>query len=152
MSIQESLYKEIILEHAKDPSHSECLEKISISQEGVNRSCGDEIELQLYVQDGRIEGIRVCPKGCSISIASASMMAENIEKLNVQEAKVLISSFKAMITEGKGLEVPNAIEQHIDKEELQALNGVRKYPIRVKCATLAWSTLEQAIQGIEAQE
>ncbi len=140
MAISEDIYKEIILEHYQEPSHCGHLENPTIVQEGVNRSCGDEVKIELSIQNNQIYGIRVNSRGCSISVASGSMMADAIEGMSVEESKNLIKQFKAMI-----------IQQDHDYtfpenlEDLEALQGVKKYPIRVKCATLVWSTLEQAI-------
>ncbi len=142
MSITQDLYKELILEHARSPSHKTRLPSPTVSEEGVNRSCGDEVEIEISVQDGVIKEICVMSRGCSISTASGSMMADVVEGIQVKQAQELIKKFKAMFTsEGD----PKFSE---DMEELYSLQGVRKYPIRVKCATLSWSTLGQALKSL----
>lgn len=141
MSLNEDLYKEIIIEHSQNPSNREPVPGANIIENGVNRSCGDEVELQIQLEDGAIQKIGVLGRGCSISIASASMMGEMVEGLSVVEARELIAKFKGMLLEKKEIEFPP------EQEDLVALSGVQKYPIRVKCATLPWNTLEQAIQS-----
>ncbi|MCB1323666.1 MAG: SUF system NifU family Fe-S cluster assembly protein [Spirochaetales bacterium] len=140
MSLQNELYKELILEHSRNPSHRGHLDDANVHESGVNRSCGDEVELELFVKDAVIRGIRVNGNGCSISMASGSMMAESVDGMTVEQAEQLIENFKAMITEGKAVELPAELE------DLEALQGVKRYPIRVKCATLSWNTLEQALK------
>ncbi len=143
MSLTEDLYKELILEHARTPSHTGHLDKPSLYQEGVNRSCGDEVEIEISIKDGVIHAIRANSKGCSISVASASMMADYIEGMTTKHAEKLIENFKAMIVDGQEPSFSNEFE------DLQAFIGVRKYPIRVKCATLAWTTLEHGLKRLE---
>ncbi len=140
MSLTEDLYKELIIEHSQNPSHRGHLDHPSVVEEGVNRSCGDEVEIEVEVQDGVLKGIRVNGRGCSISVASGSMMADAVEGMTTEQAEKLIDSFKSMITENRE---PNFPEEH---EDLEAFKGVQRYPVRVKCATLSWNTLEQAIQ------
>ncbi len=140
MSLTEDLYKELILEHAQNPSHSGRLVNPTVREEGVNRSCGDELELELKVADGVIQGICINGRGCSISIASASMMADAVDGMTTEQAEALIDNFKSMILEEKPVNLPEEFE------ELESLQGVKKYPIRVKCATLPWNTLEQALE------
>ena len=140
MSLSEDLYKELIIEHSQSPSHRGHLEHPDIVEEGVNRSCGDEVELELLVRGGVIQDIRVNGRGCSISTASGSMMADAVEGKTVEQVENLIDSFKGMILENRDVTFPE------DLEDLEALKGVQKYPVRVKCATLSWNTLEQALQ------
>ena len=147
MSFTEEFYKDIILEHFRYPSHCGHLSNPSIKQEGVNRSCGDEVEIELLVEDKKIKDIRVNSRGCSISVASGSMMADAIEGMSISEAKDLIQKFKAMVVEGNII----AIEEE-KLEDLKALEGVHRYPIRVKCATLVWSTLQEALKDIENRQ
>ena len=146
MSTSEDLYKELILEHAQSPSHCGHLAETSAAQEGVNRSCGDEVEVEILVQEGLIHDIRVNSRGCSISVASGSMMADAVEGMKIQEAENLIEDFKAMILENKELHPPSG------SEDLEAFRGVHKYPIRVKCATLVWSTLKEALKSYSTKE
>jgi len=140
MSLSEDLYKEVILQHSQHPSHRGPISGANVKESGVNRTCGDELELELIVHDGKIEKIGLTGKGCSIHTASGSMMAEAIEGKTLTEANEIIGLFKGMIVEQKEVKFAE------DIEELEALRGVQKYPIRVKCATLSWNTLEQAIK------
>ena len=140
MSLTDDLYKEIIIEHSQNPSHRHDVENANVAESGVNRSCGDEVELELLVQDGVIKDIGVKGRGCSISTASASMMADAVDGMNIEQAEHLIDRFKGMLLDGNEVDFPE------DLEELGALQGVKKYPVRVKCATLSWNTLEQALK------
>ncbi len=140
MSLSDELYKEIIIEHSQNPSHRHDVEGANIQESGVNRSCGDEVELELLVQDGVIKDIGVKGRGCSISTASASMMADAVDGMTIEQAEHLVEKFKGMLLEDQEVEFPE------DLEELEALQGVKKYPVRVKCATLSWNTLEQALR------
>lgn len=141
MSLSEDLYKELIIEHSQSPSHRGHLENPTVVEEGVNRSCGDEVSVELILTDGVVSKIRVNGRGCSISTASASMMADSVEGMTVEQVANLIDNFKGMILENREVEFPEELE------DLEALKGVQKYPVRVKCATLSWNTLEQALQN-----
>ncbi|MCB1175229.1 MAG: SUF system NifU family Fe-S cluster assembly protein [Leptospiraceae bacterium] len=143
MSLSEDLYKEIILEHSRSPSHRGHLDACSIKEEGVNRSCGDEVEIELLVEAGRIHQIRVNGHGCSISTASGSLLADAVEGRSIAEVHTIIQQFKQMIVDQVVVELP------ADLEDLEALRGVAKYPVRVKCATLSWNTLEQALLHLQ---
>lgn len=140
MSLSEDLYKEIIIEHSQSPSHREIPENATVKEEGVNRSCGDEVEVHIEVKDGVIKAIGIGGHGCSISTASGSLMADFVDGMTVEQAEDLIEKFKDMIVDKKDISFPEGLE------DLEALKGVTQYPIRVKCATLAWNTLEQALQ------
>jgi len=140
MSLTDDLYKDIILQHSQKPSHREAVPDANITEEGVNRSCGDEITIHLKVEDGIIKKIGMSGKGCSISTASSSLMGDAVQGLPVEKALDLITAFKGMLTTKEEPHLPEEFE------ELEALSGVKKYPVRVKCATLAWNTLEQALR------
>ncbi|MCR9141165.1 MAG: SUF system NifU family Fe-S cluster assembly protein [bacterium] len=140
MSLSEDLYKELIIEHSQNPGHRGHLEHPQVVEEGVNRSCGDEVSVELILTDGVVSDIRVNGRGCSISTASASMMADSVEGMTVEQAEDLIDNFKGMIVDNREVAFPDELE------DLEALKGVQKYPVRVKCATLSWNTLEQALQ------
>lgn len=140
MSLSEDLYKELIIEHSQSPGHRGHLENPQVVEEGVNRSCGDEVSVELILTNGVVTDIRVNGRGCSISTASASMMADSVEGMTVEQAEDLIDNFKGMIVDNRPVEFPEELE------DLEALKGVQKYPVRVKCATLSWNTLEQALQ------
>jgi len=136
MSFLDNLYKEIILEHYKKPRNYGILSPASISREGLNPSCGDELEIFLNVEDGKIIDAKFTGEGCAISKASASLMTVAIKGKKLEEAQKITNQFKDMI---RGNEVAEELG------DLTVLQGVAKLPARVKCATLSWITLEQAI-------
>ena len=137
----DDLYKEIILDHYRNPRHRGSLASPSASHEGLNPLCGDEVTVELLVNGDRVADVAYKGSGCSISQSSASMMTEAVLGKNLEEAKQLIDSFTAMM---RGTD-------DVDPEtlgDLEALSGVRKFPVRVKCATLAWHTLDEALREI----
>ncbi len=136
----DELYQEIILDHYRHPRGRGELEPPKITQEGFNPSCGDEVILDLRLEDGRISDIRFHGRGCSISQASASMMTEAVKGKTLAEAHALIQQVLAMV-KGEAEGDPDALG------DIVALAGVRNFPVRVKCATLAWHTLEEALRS-----
>ncbi len=139
----DDLYREIILDHYTCPRHKGHLEHPTHSMEGVNPSCGDTVEIDLKVEEGRIKAVGFVGEGCSISMASASMLAEAVQGKSLDEARQLADAFKArQLTKGTIPDPPEGVE--ID--ELEALDGVRAYPVRIKCAILAWNTLLEAVK------
>lgn len=144
MSVEE-LYREVILDHYRKPRHPGEVADADITVEGVNPSCGDELYLSLRYDGDAIADAGVTGTGCSISQASASMMTDAIIGKTVDEIGELVDRFKRMmtITEGDaGLdpERPGAV-----MGDIEALQGVRKFPVRIKCADLAWTALEDAL-------
>ena len=142
MSLDE-LYRDVILDHYSHPRNRGVAHPADATREGANPLCGDEIRVSLRVRDGVVEDVRFEGKGCSISQASASMMTEQIKGKSVAEANRVIAAFKAMMHTAPGTE-PAAD----DLGDLLALSGVRKFPVRVKCATLSWITLEMALDEL----
>ena len=138
MSIND-LYSDIILEHYKEPRNAGSIEGAEITSRGYNESCGDDIRIFIRVEDGKIADMKFLGNGCAISQSSGSMMTEQLIGKSLDEAKLLIDSFKKMIT-GEH-EFPDSDEYF----ELSALKGVIKFPVRVKCATLAWNTVKNGI-------
>jgi nitrogen fixation protein NifU and related proteins len=136
----DDLYREVILDHYSHPRNKGELHPADIVREGANPLCGDELRLSLIVRDGIVRDIRFEGKGCSISQASASMMTDRVKGQPVAEAQRLIAVFKAMMRGG----TPDPD----DLGDLEALQGVRKFPVRVKCATLGWVTLEEALDEV----
>jgi nitrogen fixation protein NifU and related proteins len=135
----DDLYKDIILDHYRNPRHRGSLDAPSATHEGLNPLCGDEVTVQLLVDGDRVTDVAYKGSGCSISQSSASMMTEAIYGKPLGEVKSLSEAFTAMMRGDEG----------VDTEELgdlEALSGVRKFPVRVKCATLAWHTLEEALE------
>ena len=135
----DELYRELILDHYKRPRHREPLAHADIVAEGYNPVCGDEIEMQLAFDGERLSGIGIKGRGCSISQASGSMMSELVEGKEVAEIRHLSDEFKQMMT------APDAAVPE-DLGDLEALQGVGKFAVRVKCATLAWHTLADGIE------
>ena len=138
----DELYRELILDHYKNPRHRARLESPDVTAEGYNPVCGDEIEMELDFEGARLAGIGVRGRGCSISQASASMMSELVEGKTVDEIAGLTGEFKAMLTNADA-PVPASLG------DLEALQGVAKFAVRVKCATLAWHTLGDGIEQHE---
>ena len=132
----DDLYREVILDHYKNPRNTGTLEDPTWSVDLNNPLCGDEILVQAQLEDGRIKAIRFQGRGCSISQASASMMTELLTGKTVSEAETLIDDFKQMI-QGKP-------HEH-DLGDLEALQGVSRYPVRIKCATLSWNAVQKGI-------
>ncbi len=141
-----NLYSEIILEHFKEPHNAGTLDKAEIEARGYNESCGDDIRVFINVKEGKVEDIKFLGNGCAISQSSSSMMTEQLIGKTLNEAKNIIEEFKKMIS-GE-MEFPDNDEYF----ELSALKGVIKFPVRVKCATLAWNTVKNGILDYEAQQ
>lgn len=141
MSLADELYKETILDHYHSPRNVGCLPEATIKLNGVNPLCGDELTLYLKFNGDIIEDVKIESKGCSISMASSSMMTEAILGKSKGYASLVASDFKDMM-----LSKTKIIGFDEDLEDLNALSGVKKYPVRIKCALLAWNTL---LQGLE---
>lgn len=135
------LYQEVVLDHGRNPRRFGRLEGPARSARGNNPLCGDRFTVYADVRDGRIEDLRFEGKGCAISTASASLMAEAVAGRSEAEARELAGRFRAMVT-GKADPDPAL-------GKLAALSGVREFPVRVKCATLPWHTLLAALDGRE---
>jgi nitrogen fixation NifU-like protein len=148
----EDLYREIILDHYRSPrNRGELPTPPAHRTEGFNPLCGDEIVLTIVVGDDVIEDVKVDGHGCSISQSSASLMTGAVKGKSVVDARSAMRSFKRMMTVADD-DDPDA-EEPIDVRklgELAALQGVVKFPVRIKCATLAWNTLAQALAEIDA--
>jgi nitrogen fixation NifU-like protein len=151
----EDLYREIILDHYRSPrNRGELPTPPARRVEGFNPLCGDEVVLYVDLDDdGRVTDIKVDGQGCSISQSSASMMTTAVKGRTEPETRDLIRAFKAMMSiherglDGNGVDADlglETIDPPIDMGELEALRGVVKFPVRIKCATLSWNTLAQA--------
>jgi nitrogen fixation NifU-like protein len=134
----DELYREIILDHYRAPRHARPLEAPDVVAEGYNPLCGDEVELGIRFDNGAVRDLSVHGRGCSISQASGSMMSEAVIGKSVGEVRRLIELFTAMVRDPEG-EPPEELG------DLEALHGVAKFPVRVKCATLAWHTLADGL-------
>jgi nitrogen fixation NifU-like protein len=135
------LYQATILDHNRSPRNFGSLESANRSARGDNPVCGDRLTLEIEVDpDGRVSDVRFQGKGCAISTASASLMTESVKGRTRQEIEETFGRFHALVTAAPG-EEPDAAELG----KLAVFSGVREYPVRVKCATLAWHTLRAAL-------
>ncbi|RMH16919.1 MAG: SUF system NifU family Fe-S cluster assembly protein [Acidobacteria bacterium] len=138
MSDLRELYQEVILDHYRKPRNFTVLRDATGEGVGHNPLCGDRVRVWVKIGDeGVIEDVAFQGEGCAISTASASLMTEAVKGKTVDEAEDLFARFQSMLTGDDG--------EHPDLGKLEALAGVREYPIRVKCATLAWHTLHAAL-------
>lgn len=157
----EDLYREIILDHYRNPrNRGELPTPPAHAETGFNPLCGDEITLYVQVDDNRLADIKLTGQGCSISQSSASMMSTAVKGKSLAEARATIRTFKSMMSiheqrldgdegdadsgENSDLPVPE-----VALGDLEALQGVVKFPVRIKCATLSWNTLAQVLDHVE---
>ena len=137
------LYQQVILDHNRAPRNFGTLEHPTHEAEGDNPLCGDHIDITLDVEDGVIKDIKFSGKGCAISKASASLMTSVLKGKTVEEARKMFEEFHDLVT--KDEYIPD-----FDKlGKLAVFAGVRAFPVRVKCASLAWHTMLQALKGKE---
>ena len=146
------LYREIVLDHYRSPrNRGELPSPPAARVEGFNPLCGDEIVLYVDVQDGTVADIRIGGQGCSISQSSASMMSAAVKGKTLDEVQRLTRAFKGMMSihqqslDGDGAEPAEELDADVKLGDLEALRGVVKFPVRIKCATLSWNTLQQAL-------
>lgn len=142
--VDDDLYREIILDHYRNPRHHATVVPADRVIEANNPLCGDEIDLSYRLDNGTVTAIGFVGRGCSISQASASMLCEAVTGMSVAGAAQLAERFRAMLT-GDG-----APGEGDDIGDLEALRGVRAYPVRVKCATLVWNALLEGLSAIPA--
>ena len=165
MSGLEDLYREIILDHYRNPRNKGELESPPAHRsEGFNPLCGDEIVVYLdMADDGTITDIKIGGQGCSISQSSASMMSAAVKGKTIEDAQALTSKFKSMMSIHETEIGGDGSESEADGEmglanadlplgDLEALRGVVKFPVRIKCATLSWNTLAQAFDELAAAD
>ena len=159
----EDLYREIILDHYRNPrNRGELPTPPAHAETGFNPLCGDEITLYIQVGDDRLDDIKLTGQGCSISQSSASMMSTAVKGKSLAEARAIIRTFKAMMSihehrlDGEGADEGDVAgsgdaglsEPPVSLGDLEALQGVVKFPVRIKCATLSWNTLSQALDQL----
>ena len=138
------LYQEVILDHGRNPRHFGKLEGASHEAQGHNPLCGDRVHLYLKLDGaGRVADVAFEGKGCAISIASASMMTDLILGKTAEEAKALAEAFYHL---AKGEAAEGAVKAE-DMERLEVMSGISQFPMRVKCATLAWHTFDAACEN-----
>ena len=138
----DELYREVILEHFKNSSHSGELPEAQIRSTGANPLCGDEVTFYLMLRDGRVAQARFNGKGCAISQAASSMLAGTLEGKTLADVARVIEAMKALM-QGQ------AVDASTDLGDLEALAGVRKFPVRVKCAALSWNVVEQGLRSYQ---
>jgi nitrogen fixation NifU-like protein len=134
----DQLYRQVIMDHYKNPRNKGSIEDGALTIDMNNPTCGDRIHLTLQVEDGIIQNAKFDGEGCSISMASASMMTQAVKGKKVEEALQLSTIFSEMML-GK------EYDDSIDLDDIEALNGVSKFPARIKCATLAWKAMEKGV-------
>ena len=140
------LYQDIILEHGKSPRNFGKCEKFTHEAKGHNPLCGDQVQVYLKLdKENKVENLTFEGSGCAISIASTSIMTELVKGKSLESAKKIMGSFLQMIKETKEIKSEDLDEDQ--KTKIMSLSGVKQYPMRVKCATLAWHTLNSAIDG-----
>jgi len=139
------LYQDIILEHGKSPRNLGKCEGYSHEAKGYNPLCGDKVHVYLKLDNGKkIKSLTFEGEGCAISLASASIMTESVKGKSFEEAKEIMDAFLSMIKNTSEIQ-----SNHLDEDEktkLMSLSGVKQFPMRVKCATLSWHTLNSAIK------
>lgn len=134
----EELYREVVLDHSRRPRGREPLERVDISARGFNPVCGDEMEVRLRVETGEVAGVQVSGRGCAICTASGSILAEVLPGRHLDGVASTVEAVRGLMhgqPPGGG----------VDLGDLEALSGVARFPVRVKCAMLPWVTLEDAI-------
>ena len=136
----EDLYQEIVMDHNRRPRHFGEIKNPTNSANGFNPLCGDQITLQLHLKDGLVSDLAFIGVGCAISKSSASMMTEELKGKTLDHAENLFEAFRKMITRNPGDSYDSDL-----LGDLEILQGVSRYPARIKCATLAWHTLHSAI-------
>jgi len=136
----DDLYRQVIMDHYSHPRNKGSIAPDALTVELKNPTCGDEITLQLLVEDERVKDVRFEGSGCSISMASASMMSEAVKGKSVMEAKRISQEFRKLM---KGEEADADL-----LGDLESLGGVSKFPARIKCATLAWNALDRSAEKV----
>ena len=144
----EDLYREVILEHFKSPKNRGRLDAANARAEGLNPLCGDQITVSAVVDGGTIKDIRFEGHGCAISQSSASMMTAAVKGRRLESAAALTATFKALF----GVEADPAPAKPEDLGDLEALEGVKRYPVRIKCALLSWNTLLEALKNANTKQ
>jgi len=136
----DNLYRQVIMDHYKNPRNKGSLDEGSLTVDMNNPTCGDRIHLTLKVEDGIVTDVKFDGEGCSISMSSASMMTQAIKGKDVETAMKLSRIFSDMM-QGKEVE----IDDDLDLGDIESLQGVAKFPARIKCATLAWKAMEKGL-------
>lgn len=135
----DTLYRQVIMDHYKNPRNRGSIEGDPMTVDMNNPTCGDRIQLQLLIDDGIVKEAKFDGEGCSISLSSASMMTQAIKGKPIDEA-LRMSDLFSDIMQGKDVD-----EDNLDLGDIEALQGVSKFPARIKCATLAWKAMEKGV-------
>ncbi len=143
VGLDDELFREIILDHYRHPRHRGLVEPADVATHGHNPLCGDEVDITLRVREGQVEAVGFEGQGCSISMAAASMMSEEVQGKSLTNTQDLIRRFRAMLLERQD---PATVGEIGD---LEALAGVRRYAARIKCAMLPWTALEAGLAQLE---
>lgn len=142
MSYFNDLYQEVILDHNRSPRNFGALPDAQRQAQGYNPLCGDKVTVYLTLKDETIADVRFQGSGCAISTASASLMTEALKGKTLQQAKDLFHAFHELVTGGR-----SSGGKSVDLGKLAVFHGVSEYPVRVKCATLAWHTFQAALES-----
>ncbi len=140
MSLEEDLYKEIILENYRSKKNRSRMDDADLASEGANPSCGDDVELFVKLDGDRVVAVTYDGIGCSICCASANLLCEAMKGKTLTEAMTIIGEYRKMLLED---ETPHFSE---DLADLEAMQGVKHYPVRIKCALLAWNTVRDMFE------
>lgn len=141
----DDLYREVVLDHYRSPRGRESLTTPDLRHEGFNPVCGDETQLALEMTDGQVKNVQIKTRGCAISVASGSMLAELLPGMTIKQIEELTEQFREMLQNG-------VVADESDLGDLETLQGVSKFPVRVKCAMLAWMTLREALRAWREDE
>lgn len=136
----DTLYRQVIMDHYKNPRNKGVIDGDVLTVDMNNPTCGDRIKLQMQVEDGMVKEAKFEGEGCSISMSSASMMTQAIKGKSIEDALKMSDTFSQMIM-GEDIDA-----EELDLGDIQALQGVSKFPARIKCATLAWKAMEKGVK------
>jgi len=140
----DDMYREIIMEHYRYPRSSKEIKKANVKNQGKNPACGDELNLAIEIDNGIVRDISVGCKGCAISVASGSILTEVVKGKSVADVKKIALAVKSIL---KGERLDESID--LESDDLEALRGVKNFPVRIKCALLSWTTLVNSIESWE---
>jgi nitrogen fixation NifU-like protein len=139
----DDLYRRVIMDHYKTPRNRGTFEDEAVTIDLNNPTCGDKIQLQMQIEEGKVKAAKFVGEGCSISLSSASMMTDAVKGKTLEEAVELADKFSGLM-KGEPVE--------FEYEDIEALSGVNKFPARIKCATLAWNALRKGIEQSQQKQ
>jgi len=141
------MYRDIIMDHYREPRGRRDINNADVANEGKNVSCGDEIDLKLKLDGDVVEEVGVHCAGCAISVASGSMLSEVVEGKSIDDVKKIATTVRSMLTGEEEMD-----EENEEYGDLSVLEGVKQFPVRVKCALLAWTTLVDGIDNYQNEK